>query len=61
METNYPLSATQVGKLRCKRYFYFEYVDPERELRLALPNAPLERGRDVHSIIEDYQRHLKAE
>lgn len=60
MEPGYPLSATQAEKLRCKRYFYFAYVDEKQRAMPDIPSVPLVRGRDVHALIEAYQRHLKG-
>ena len=60
MKPSYPVSPSQMEALACLRHFYFKYVSDDFE-NLDLYSMPLQRGRDAHQIIEEYQRHLQHE
>lgn len=59
MNSSTPLSATQINRLKCKLYFYWQYINEEAGPP-EVASAPLMRGRLIHEVIEQYLNHLKA-
>jgi ferredoxin len=58
MNSSTPLSATQINCLKCKLFFYWNYINSEASPP-EVASTPLMRGRLIHEVIEKYLRHLE--